>query len=210
MAKWTSLRAGALGLGVGILIGGVGIAQATWQTDTSWIDKGKTISAAKLVMLLTEADNRLVALETPHASRYEQLVGEDCPHQGNSQLTGFTKKWGEDALNPNSGLYTCPVDGLYRVSGGIEFAGTAPASGAYVSLNLNRIASPQNVSAGVITSGRQADPFVRPSGAISTPCKAGEQLFVVVHQENASQLLLKTSGNGDYNYLIFERVGPMP
>lgn len=207
MAKWTPLRGGILGLGVGLLVGGIGVAQAEWS-DTAWIAKGQPVSAGKLVALLTEADNRLVALETPtpHASRYEQLAGEDCPHQGNSQLTGFTLKWGESALQPNTGVYTCPVDGLYRVSAGIEFAGTAPATGAYVSLNVYKTSS----LAAVITSGRHADPYVRPSGSISIPCTKGEQMYVVVHQENASQLLLKTSGNGDYNYLIFERVGPMP
>ncbi|MFO0616172.1 MAG: hypothetical protein U0414_26500 [Polyangiaceae bacterium] len=192
----------ALALSAGLVTS----AHATWMADTQWIDTGKPVSASSLLKLFKEADDRLVALERTVAARYTQNASQMLAAGPGVKVVGYTKDYDtDDAMNPNTGDYACPVAGLYRVTAALEFpAGTLPVGGANMSLNL----TVEGGTATVIHDLSTTETYARIMGTVTTRCTKGQKLSLNFHHD--APPTWNTSGSADYNFVTFERIGGLP
>lgn len=178
-----------------------------------------TISADKLKLLFAEADSRLVTLEdalvtttqrldeleAPVAARYMQSSTVTVATSTQTPMTSLVKEYDtHGAMDAATGEYTCPVPGLYRVSGAVEFSNNLGASGAFVSIFLFRDTS----FYANLSSGFSAHPYGREAGSTTIACDAGHKLSLSIYQESGTTK--STSPQGVYNYFSVERVAALP
>lgn len=200
------MKRAAFALALAVSAGVVTSAHATWTADTKWIGSGKPVSATALATLFTETDNRLVAIERTVAARYTQNASQMLANGPGVKLVGYTKDYDtDDAMNPNTGEYVCPIAGLYRVTAALEFPdGTLPVGGANMSLNLDVDGAAATLLDDLSTTER----YARVIGSATTRCAQGQKLSLSLHHD--APPAWGTSGSPYYNFVTFERIGGMP
>lgn len=187
-------------------VGGVASAHATWLADTSWIGAGKPVSAASLSALVTEADERLVALEARPITRARTSSTTEILADTPKTVVFETIDFGSN-LNINTGDYTCPRDGKYRVGVSVKLESNGMWNeGASSILKLYKgtasYADIANTKApGVTTTTLPI------AGTTLVDCMQGETLHVAVLLQYSSGQINHLSGESGANWITFEWLG---
>lgn len=114
------------------------------------------------------------------------------------------------AYNSGTGQYTCPRDGMYRVSGGILLGGTAAfqcvdSLAMAVAVNGTRYMFPDRRDDWSQCGATTVYPIM--NGVGFCRCAKGDTIVLQLKQTSGSNLPIYTS-SADYNFFQVERVGP--
>jgi hypothetical protein len=176
--------------------------------DTIYINvSGTSVSITDGWIAINRLSGPSVIAATESVSAiYQTSAGQSIPNNTATVVVFGTKVYdSHGAMNPSTGVFTCPISGEYQVSGGFYFATAITATATDIQFIANKNAS-SYLGVNNTKSGTAGAPLTT-SGTIRVRCNAGDTLSVSVLQTNSASSAQALLTNATFNWVSISRVG---
>lgn len=150
----------------------------------------------------------ITATDTVAASYTMSAGGTNVPNNVQTNLTSTYVTYLKvhdrtGSFNTSTGVYTCPVSGIFNFFAIIEFNANATGTRYINFAQSGSITRNRNIAFAASTTAASSMVL---SGGCDLECLAGDQIVISVTQSSGVTLQVCTAG-GRYNYLDIKRVG---